>query len=173
MEPPHHGPDPVSRYARAQRNIIREAGVEAGSKAPAKFETPCPRCPAVGTFGCDVDCVGPEVLQPTPNRGSASSRESDFVIGRARPIAKQARLDNFNHMATALEMLDRHCERAHHAIDLRRPSVGSDYDSHAATPCLALSFAASARLRAAQSMISICPLACSTNAVQLSTQSPS
>src|SRR5579859_7680405 len=126
-----------------------------------------------------MDCAGLVGLDGAGQPRAGAQREADLGIGRARHAAELVRCDEDRLMAHLGQLFAERAERSDHTIDLRMPGIGNNENTHQF--CSAISSGWSSRVVSkkeswrfsAQCRISRRPSACSTKAVQLSTQSPS
>lgn len=178
MEAPHDGPYPIGRNSRAHRDIIRKPGVEARRERPAALQAPAAHRPADRPFGGDMNRIRLRRIQHCADFAATAEREPDFGVGGTSHGTKRAWFDNLDLMSNIAKPCNCGRQRTNHPVDLGMPGIGRNGDLQANVSAGAvgdslLALSASSRLCAAQSMISIRPSACSTSAVQLSTQSPS
>ena len=177
VEPANIAPEPGRRQAGALRHIIGEMGVIGSGEGHVAAQAPAAGGKAERPFGRQMDGIGTEGGDRLPHYARTHQCQPDFGIGRTGNGAIEIGRDHLHVMAHMLQFgLDR-LQCAHHTIDLRRPGVGDDRDPHAPSPRQAAIsagvFSPRLAISSAQCSTSIAPLACSTSAVQPSTQSPS
>ena len=167
----HNRPEPVHRKPGPDSGIIGKAGMERRGEGHAMRHAPGACAPANRPFGHDMNNVGAKSLERAACAKARGNRQPDFTITGHRHGQELIGRDQID-LEPALQQ-DRNSggKTAHHPIDLRKPGVGCDGNSHAMI-LSALAFTRS-RTCSAQSMIDIAPARSSTSAVQLSTQSPS
>ena len=111
-------------------NVFGKARVKAGSERQAAAEAGAPRGPAKRAFGGNVNGLRLDRIYLAANRRCAYQAELDFRIGRNGPGPVALRSNVANVVATLAEFAANGLERPDHAIDLRRPGIGHDQDSH-------------------------------------------
>ena len=147
---------------------LGEAGVEGGGERQAALEAETARGESERPLGGDVNGLGPEVLDQTGDPAAGKQGQPDLRIGWAGHGAEQVRRDQADLVSALLQPLSQCVEGSDDAIDLGKPGIGDDEESHASSSLRKDRPRSSAHLR-----ISRRPSSCSTRAVQLSTQSPS
>ena len=184
MKATHQWPKTFRRQSRSCRCIIGKAGMKRRREGHPVPHAPCPRAPAQWAFGCDMNDIGYDLVQHSSHPATWRNRQTDLTVAGARNCSEQIGRYQVNLIAPCAKPVNCFVQRSHYAVNLRKPCVADDDDPpHALTTAFGfrvdvlslreLSFRARSRTRSAQSMIDICPPAASTNAVQLSTQSPS
>ena len=177
----HHHPArrrveaPQGRIAHGQRqadprlHIFGEAGVEGGGEGQAAAQAIAPRRHAQRPLRRDMDGAGLKGIDQARQAPPRQHRQADLGIGRAGKAREQIRGDHLGLVAELAQLIHRAHQRAHDAVHLRQPGVRNDDDAHQLVARLSIE----KLRRLAHSRISSLPSACSTRAVQLSTQSPS
>ena len=162
----------ATRHSDSGAAAYRAAG---RCRSPASLAAVRARRQPERALGGDVQCIGPQRIEPTREFGTRPPRELDLAIAGARETAERRWLDHRDLMAALSEPIDQLGQRGDDAVDLRMPRIGDQRQLHAVAGTAASVAAACcpARTCAAQSMISSRPSGCSTSAVRLSTQSPS
>ncbi len=189
VEPAHHPVGQPERQTGAGVEVFGKAGVERGGEAEAAAQGPAPCCGAERPFGGDMQPVRPEPGDDPRQPSSRQQGQPDLRIGRAGQGAEPVWSHHLDRVPHRPQLGRDGGQGADHAVHLRRPGIRHDQDPscagfrrrHAVTGRGAARAAAlGARAprndrprRCTQSTSSSLPSACSTRAVQLSTQSPS
>src|SRR5260221_11506433 len=69
---------------KARMDIVRKTRVERGREAKAALEADRARGKAHGPFGCDMDRIGPEIVDRIKDRLTRKERQANFRIGGKR-----------------------------------------------------------------------------------------
>ena len=132
VEPADEAPDEVGRHRQPRRDIFGEARVIGGREGKMILQAPAPRREAQRSFGRDVDRLRGEGTDAPADRAPSCEGQADFAIGRAGDRAEQVWRDHAHLMPLGAKFADRRLQCPDDAVDLRRPGVGDDQDSHAA-----------------------------------------
>ena len=90
-----------------------------------------PRHPAERAFRCNMDRRRKSLVDDASDGTRPAQGQSDFRIRRAGDRAKAVRRDRDDCMTVVAKPALQRVKRANDAIDLRKPGVGDDDDSHA------------------------------------------
>ena len=135
MEPAHRGIAEGERQRKAGVEVLGKAGVIGGSERQGAAQALAARRDAERALGRDVDRIGPPRLDPLGDPPARPQRQADLRIGRARQRPELVGRDHLDLVAERLAFASDPLQRAHDAIDLRRPGVAHQEDAHqAATP---------------------------------------
>lgn len=168
----HQGVEPRFGQAGAQGDIVRKAGMPGGAEGQATRQTAPAHGDAERPFGGNMDRIRRGTVEKTVDRATRGNGEADFRIARTGHRKAALRGQQGGLVSAPGELAAKRVERAHDTVDLRVPGVADESDFHAAASTLECC-SSRAAISAAQWRISMRPSACSTSAVQLSTQSPS
>ncbi len=168
------------RHAEAGADIFRELGVIGGGEGQTPLQAIAPGRPAERAFGRDMDRAGLVGLDGAGQAGAGTQRQADLGIGRARHAAELVRRDEDRFVTHLGQFVAQCAEGADHTVDLRMPGIGDDKNTHQVCSAISSGWSSFRVVSkkdswrfSAQCRISRRPSACSTRAVQLSTQSPS
>ena len=120
---------------QARVHIFGKARVEGGREGDVALEADGARAQPQRAFGGDVDRVGREIVDHRLQAFARKHRQADFGIGRQGQGEAALRRGIAHLMAQRGQVLAQDFERAHDAVDLRRPGIGDDQDAFMRAGC--------------------------------------
>ncbi len=130
VEPAHVGVAGGQRHRQPGRDVFREPRVVAGGERQLPFQADPARGQADRALGGDVDGFGFEGLEPLLDLFVGAHRQLDLGVGGQGEGRELIGADHLDHFAHVAQFGDHAGERAHDAVDLGGPGVGSQQDAH-------------------------------------------